>query len=146
MIENDKQLRITIDWIGNFANGVNNLTKQELPTTTNDKLRYVSYMRSYIGMIDELLDQVNEYWNKDVTVIQQELDLTEIGKYIQQCSDNEVRYELRFTLLDQLYPKYETNLELEKIISLTEDRKIDVSYIMEQLFEWCTDNNVSYKF
>lgn len=65
MIEDDKQLQITIDWIGKFANSVSNLTKQELPTTTNDKLRHLSYLNSYVGEIEVLLEQVNEYWNED---------------------------------------------------------------------------------
>lgn len=60
MIEDDNQLQITIDWIGNI---VSNLTIQELPTTTNDKLRYGSYLTCVIGQMEELLDQVKVYWN-----------------------------------------------------------------------------------
>lgn len=68
MIEDDKQLQITIDWIGKFANSVSNLTKQELPTTTNDKLRHLCYLNSYVGEIEVLLEQVNEYWNNTPNV------------------------------------------------------------------------------
>lgn len=145
MIEDDKQLQITIDWIGKFANSVSNLTKQELPTTTNDKLRHLSYLNSYVGEIEVLLEQVNDYWNEDkeVTVMQQELDLTEIVTYIQRLSDDDVRYELYFTLLEQLHTVHLDNVTLMVILKSIKDRKNNVSDIMEQLYQWCSDNNVN---
>ena len=66
-MEIDYQLEVTLDAISKFATSIANLASVDrIGTTTNDKLRYISYLGSLVGQLDELSEQVSDYLNDDI--------------------------------------------------------------------------------
>lgn len=56
--------------------------------------------------------------------MQQELNLKDITAYIQRLDDDDIRYELYSTLLEQLDSVHLDNVTLKEILKSIKDRKI----------------------
>ena len=116
MIENDHQLEVTLNAIGNFAKEIAKLSEVSLPiTTTNDKLRYISYLGSLVGQLDELSEQVSDYLNDDI--------------------DNKLIEKLKGVRVLQLLSKH----QLEQLAKL---RQTDMYKALDKLSDWVHHMNM----
>ena len=116
MIENDYQLEVTLDAISKFATSIANLASVDrIGTTTNDKLRYISYLGSLVGQLDELSEQVSDYLNDDI--------------------DNKLIEKLKGVRVLQLLSKH----QLEQLDEL---RQTDMYKALDKLSDWVHHMNI----
>ena len=116
MIEIDYQLEVTLDAISKFATSIANLASVDrIGTTTNDKLRYISYLGSLVGQLDELSEQVSDYLNDDI--------------------DNKLIEKLKGVRVLQLLSKN----QLEQLAKL---RQTDMYKALDKLSDWVHHMNM----
>lgn len=116
MIEIDYQLEVTLDAISKFATSIANLASVDrIGTTTNDKLRYISYLGSLVGQLDELSEQVSDYLNDDI--------------------DNKLIEKLKGVRVLQLLSKH----QLEQLDEL---RQTDMYKALDKLSDWVHHMNI----